>query len=195
MDYFTEQLEVEFNKLSWDEVYRSIEFVLSSQNKYHANDLESRLNNVFYEEGSPYKIVNGHVNCLMNKTEAHEILEVQNLENSAAVHINKALKLFNTRPVPDYSNSIKESISAIEAASREITGKESATLYDAVKRMDLHPALKEAVSKLYAWTGDEGGIRHALKNSNQADSKEIEARFILVFSSALVNFLMEKNKK
>lgn len=79
MDYFTEQLEDEFNKLSWDEVYSLIEFILSLQNKLHDSDLESRLNNVFQEEGAQYKIVNGKVIALMNKTEADEILKVQNM--------------------------------------------------------------------------------------------------------------------
>lgn len=194
MDYYTDQLEEEFKKLSWDEVYSFIEFTLNSQNQYQSSDLINRLNNVFQEEGAQYKIVDKQVVSLMNKTEADEILKVQNLKNSSAIHINRAVELFNKRPIPDYSNSIKESISAIEAMSREITGKESATLGEAVKHMSLHPSLELSISKLYGWACDEGGIRHALKNANQTNSEEAEARYLLVLSSALVNFMNEKER-
>ncbi|MEN9647841.1 MAG: hypothetical protein RLY57_645 [Candidatus Parcubacteria bacterium] len=195
MDYFTDQLEEEFKKISWDEVYGLVEFTLNSLNQYQASDLQDRLNDVFQEEGVQYKIVDGQVAALMNKTEADEVSAAQSLENSASFHLNKAVELFNKRPTPDYSNSIKESISAVEAVSREITGKESATLGEAVKTMNLHPSLEQGIAKLYGWTCDEGGIRHALKSGGKNDSEEAEARYLLVLCSALVNFLKEKNSQ
>lgn len=194
MDYFTTQLEQEFNQLSWHEVYSFIEFSLASLNSFQAASLEKRLNDVFHEEGVQYKINKGQVTGLMSEIEANEISNVQDLETNARTHINKSIELFNKRPIPDYSNSIKESISAVEAVAREITGDESAVLNNAIKKIDIHPALKQGLEKIYSWTSDEGGLRHALKNENGDSSGEIEARYMLVLCSALVNFLKEKYK-
>lgn len=41
------------------------------------------------------------------------------------MHLNKALELYAQRPIEDYRNSIKESISAIEVYCREITGEKT----------------------------------------------------------------------
>lgn len=193
MDYFTNQIEDEFKRLSWDEVYSFIEFTLQSlKNQNQKQNLINRLNNVFSEEGVQYKIIDNQVVTLLNETEADEILITQNSNNTASGHITKSIELFNKRPVPDYSNSIKESISAVEAISREITGNDSAILSDAIKKMGLHSALEQGITKIYAWTSDEGGIRHSFKNT-ASDYGESDARYLLVLCSALVNFLNEKN--
>lgn len=194
MDYFTDQIEREFKSLSWDEVYSFIEFSLASLSGYLVDDLTDRLNNVFEEEGVQYKIVNGQVEALINEVEADEISTAQNIGNTASVHLNRSIELFNKRPTPDYSNSIKESISAVEAIVRDITGNDSAVLSDAVRKMNLHPALEQGITKIYAWTSDEGGIRHSLKEDT-ASHGEAEARYLLVLCSSLVNFLNEINSK
>jgi hypothetical protein len=91
-------------------------------------------------------------------------------------------------------NSIKESISAVEAAARFLTKRENATLPDALKLLDnqrpLHPAFKEALVKLYGWTSDEGGIRHAIKDAENVE--RADAQFMLVACSAFVNYLVTR---
>ena len=67
------------------------------------------------------------------------------------------------RVAPDYRNSVKESISAVEAACRHVTGLSSATLADALKKVsDIHPAYSKAFGQLYGYTSDASGIRHSL---------------------------------
>jgi hypothetical protein len=68
--------------------------------------------------------------------------------------------------VPDYRNCVKESISAVESAARQIAG-EGAKLADALaalerKGVTLHPALKKGFLRLYGYTSDDDGIRHAI---------------------------------
>ena len=98
----------------------------------------------------------------------------------------------SNRNNPDYRNSIKESISAVESACRLIGGGK--TLADALKRIrdriGLHPALEKGFSALYGYTSDEGGIRHALLEESTLDATD--ARFMLVACSAFVNFLVSK---
>ena len=50
------------------------------------------------------------------------------------MHLNKALELYAQRPIGDYRNSIKESISAIEVYCREITGEK--TLGEALNKIN-----------------------------------------------------------
>jgi len=57
----------------------------------------------------------------------------------------------------------------------------------------IHPSLSEAFKKLYGYTCDEGGIRHAMINDNEQVKQE-DARFMLIACSAFVNYLTDKIK-
>jgi hypothetical protein len=50
--------------------------------------------------------------------------------------------------------------------------------------------LKESFNKLYGYTSDHGGIRHALTEADAVDFED--AKFMLVACSALVNFVRGK---
>jgi len=104
-------------------------------------------------------------------------------------HIKKALELYRKRPTADYENSIKESISAVEALARIILKKPSATLGHLADQLNIHPAFRDAIKKLYGWTSDEGGIRHS-DNNKKLNVDEKEARYMLVQCSALVNYII-----
>ena len=52
----------------------------------------------------------------------------------------------------------------------------------------LHPALKQAFLKLYAYTSDANGIRHA-NGIGEGNSSFIEAKYMLVSCSAFINYL------
>ena len=98
------------------------------------------------------------------------------------------------KPDPDYRNSIKESISAVEATVKIIAGEKAGGLSDALKILDeqvpMHGALREGLLKLYGYTSDAGGIRHALLEEETIGFDE--AKFMLVTCSAFVNYLIPK---
>ena len=102
------------------------------------------------------------------------------------------------RDKPDFRNSIKESISAVEALCRKITGKEKATLPECLKVIDdikpMHPAFKSALNKLYGYTSNESGIRHSLLEGDQVITKA-DARSMLVLCSSFVNYLEKIYKR
>ena len=99
------------------------------------------------------------------------------------------------RENPDYPNSIKESISAVESISMVITGDDSGSLGELLKVLEkkhsLAPTLKGAFSKLYGYTSNVGGIRHGLKDDGIVIGFE-EARFVLVTCTSFVNYLAYK---
>jgi hypothetical protein len=114
--------------------------------------------------------------------------------SSVQEHVHRAVVCLSNRKDPDFRNSIKESISAVEAICSTIVGKPHATLSKALARIEtkipIHKAQKEAFESLYGYTSDAEGIRHALldKGTLTAD----DAKFMLVSCSAFIEFLVSK---
>ena len=55
----------------------------------------------------------------------------------------------------------------------------------------MHPALKGGLLKLYGYTSDSGGIRHAISDGDNPPTYG-EAKFMLVACSGFVNLLATK---
>lgn len=159
------------------------------------NAFVNMLNATFIRLNYAYRIVN---DIIVEITDDEEIMTIEtaiNQESTIKTHFSCALKLLSNRPTPDYRNSIKESISAVEALCREITTEN--TLGDALKKLEKSgvniPAfLKSGFEKLYIYTNNEKtGIRHALMD-NTEPPKYDEAKFMLVSCCAFVNYIQGK---
>ncbi|MGB6066944.1 MAG: hypothetical protein WBG50_19235 [Desulfomonilaceae bacterium] len=180
----------------WWEVYDYLEFVMTSVPDRWKGELRKVANNFLQAESSAYRIVEDKIVEISSETEIAEIeTALDQSLSSVTVHLGTALDLLSDRKNPNYRNSIKESISAVEAACRAIARKEKATLADCLKslkdRQPLHPAFEQALSKLYAYTSDADGIRHALANGATSPSYG-DAKFMLVSCSAFINYLWTK---
>jgi len=188
-------IKKKFFNLNWYEVYDFVEFV------YNETDVKKMWEigiNKILEEETPYRLIKGYIAALTNKEEINEIekaLEENDKLTQARRHIEKALILFSDRTNPDYENSIKEAISAIETLSKKILKDEKGTLGELIKKVDLHTALKDGINKIYGWTSDEGGLRHGNKPDQKNKDLENESRFMLIFCSALFNYLVSKYGK
>lgn len=81
-----------------------------------------------------------------------------------------------------FRGSVTESISGVESVIKSLLSQSTVTLGDGLKRLDsvnpLHPALKLGLEKLYGWTNNPSGMRHAMSDESQVVS-ESEARFML----------------
>lgn len=149
-------------------------------------------------EMSGYRLVDGLVTPITSDVEVAAVESGANVRGEfepAGEHIRRALELLADRQAPDYRNSIKESISAVESAARTVAGGKRGGLSTALshleQRLPLHPALKAAFVKLYAYTSDEDGIRHALLDDS--DLSQEDALFMLVACSAFTNYLKTKS--
>ena len=187
-----------FNEAEWYEIYDFLEIISIVDNfSYHLNVTLS-INKVLEREVSGYRIVNKKVVQITSENEIAEIEEALNKGerfSSVNAHLSRALHLLADRNNPDYRNSIKESISAVEALCKIIIVDDNATLGKALneieKKVELHKALKTAFSSLYGFTSDAGGIRHSLLENNLRLKFE-DAKFMLVSCSAFINFLKTK---
>jgi hypothetical protein len=103
----------------------------------------------------------------------------------------------------DHRATVRESIHAVESAIRDFTGDTNAVLSKALKSLvseqSVHKALADAFDKLYAYSSDENGIRHALVFGDNEKVGLDEAVFFLSACTAFVGFLsrkkMERSKK
>lgn len=189
-----DQVKTKFFQFEWHGVYDFLEFLFSVDNFYKISFINN-INKIFVDERVPYKVIDNCVTPLISGEEAEEIkIALDSKYTEVSGHIKKALENYRKRPVADYKNSIKESISSIEALARIITNKSSATLGSLSQSLNIHPAFKKAIKELYGWTSDEGGIRHS-ENGIELNTGENEARFMLVECSALVNYIISKNEK
>lgn len=182
-----------FFEADWDLALDFIEF----SSEFHRG-FENACNDFFKTEFSAYRFVEGK---LVEVNSEEEIIEIEKAIknsdkfNSVKTHLNTALGLLADRKKPDYRNSIKESISAVESLAKIITNDDKATLGKALNKIEtkhnIPKNLKSAFSALYGYTSEESGIRHGLLEEGTSVDIE-EARFMLIACSAFVNYLISK---
>jgi hypothetical protein len=153
------------------------------------------LNSEFERLNFAYRIVDKEI-VEINSEEEIQAIEtaIDNSKNNIKAHLSKALELYAQRPDGDFRNSIKESISAVEAFCREKTGE--STLGKALSKLEskgiiIPKTLKSAFDKLYEYTNHEDtGIRHSLMDEDGTYVPTArEALFMLVTCSAFINYL------
>jgi len=178
-----------FLKFQWFEVYDFLEEVANDQSDLISDDVREWINKTLEEHNSAYRFVGTEIAEITDKNEIEAIeTAMKHADAPVRAHIDAALRMLSDKDVPDYRNSVKESISAVESACRLVTGNTSATLGDALKRVeDLHPAMSRAFSQLYGYTNDASGIRHSL--TDEPTITYADAKFMLVACSAFVSYL------
>jgi len=182
----------------WYIIFDFIERYLGVSDETTSAKMAKEFNRILEDEVSAYRILDNLVVPVTNKSELATIGEAMNLPyDPVQTHISKALSLYADRKNPDYENSIKESISAVEAMCCIITGLtgSKATLGAAIKKLKdngvhIHGAMENAFSSLYGYTSDESGIRHGGIDFKNAPAED--AKYMLISCSAFVNYLMEK---
>lgn len=192
------QIRTTFFSANWYEVCDLVEYIAGVTAECEIGDrIVNGANRAFEEELAGYRFLDGYIAPVTSKTEIDEVRSAISKApaKAASDHLERALELLAQKPKPDYRNSIKESISAVESACVLISKKDKATLGDALKQLPakvaLHPALEKSFSAMYGYTSDEKGIRHAMTEGQPALNLE-DARFMLVACSAFVNYLFVK---
>ena len=185
-----EEIRAHFFNCKWFEVYDFLEFVVGTLPRI---GLVKSLNSILERELSGYRFVSGHLTDITDAQEL-EMLETALADSQfagVAAHLQQALNLYTKRQNPDYRNSIKESISAVEGMARIVSGNPRAMLSDALKAIEkkglLHKALKAGFIKLYGYTSDSGGIRHAMMDEPKLAAAD--ARYFLLSCTSFVNYL------
>ncbi len=186
-------IRARFFESEWYQVYEFVEFVAEHAPEYWREPLVAAVNVMLEDENAAYRFVHGMIVEITSEQEITAVEEALDatVPDPVRMHLEAALVCFAEREKPDYRNSIKESVSAVEAMARKITGKDSATLGEALRVLGraktLHPALEDGLSKIYGYTSDADGIRHAMKDKSNVT--QADARLMLVLCSAFVGYL------
>jgi hypothetical protein len=194
-----------FYALPWHGAYDFAEFIaqayprMQQANRWGSKPIETAFDRVFTAENSGYRFVGGELVPISSTAEVQavdEALQVSRRQGLAGAHahLEAAIKLLAKRPDPDYRNSIKESISAVESMAKQVSGSDAQGLAGALdelaRSVPLHGALRSAFTKLYGYTSDESGIRHAILEEPSVGYDE--AKYMLVVCSAFVHYLASK---
>ncbi len=185
----------------WHEAYDFVELHLSCLPEEKRQKRAAQYNELFEYEKSGYRVIAGEIAPITNAQEIETIEAAANTPYfSVNQHIRKSLEKYADLESPDYENSVKEAISAVEAICCIITGMSGAqaTLGKALKKLKdsgvyIHPAMERAFDALYGYASDENGIRHG-----GIDFKNVpadDAKYMLISCSAFVNYLIEKWSK
>ncbi len=207
-DYLEEDLITTINEdwddFSWHTCFDFIEIILKFDYKAHEyyqevlKELKIKVNGILSDEKIGYRIINNQITNITNEEEIHELeTAMDSIFTSVDNHIEKALKFFSDRKNPDYKNSIKESITAVESMCCIICEK-NVELGKALGKLEkngiyIHGAMRSGFQSLYGYTSDESGIRHG--GFEDKEVTEEDARFMLVTCSAFINYLKIKYEK
>ena len=211
-DFIESYIYLPISANSYDEVLTIVEYTtnyfiqwqkLQYRKGFHYYDLidyEAEINELFQREYVGYRFIDGEITPISDDIEVAEIEKSLDIEfQGCKSHIKKALSFLSDRENPDYKNSIKESISAVESICQIITQNSKATLGEALKKLEdhgvkIHEAMRKSFSSLYGYTSDEGGIRHC-EGMFRSDVSFEEAKYMLVSCCAFVNYLIAEYGK
>lgn len=191
---------------NWFEVYDCLDFMCRiNVNSVKSNKKLFKLNcnKVLESEFSAYRFIGDYIVPISNKYEVNEVEEaiVNSLQFTSLkgvnIHLNNALSKFSDKKAPDFRNSIKESISAVESIVKVISNRPSSGLREALasvkQKVNIHGSLEKGFVQLYGYTSDGDGIRHALMDDPNCDFED--AKYMLVSCSSFINYLISKANK
>jgi hypothetical protein len=210
-----EWLQSYYYSLEWYEIYNVVEFLVNhhyfilhdhpgnqiDQRRLSSvvKSMENQFNHIFKVERAGYRFIGGILSPITDRVELEAVTMSLHQLNEAKLtgakdHIQTALELFSLRPSPDYRNSIKESISAVESISKIIGSKDGDGISTALRALsekaNLHGSLRSAFEKLYGFTSDDEGIRHAMIDDPTVGFDE--AKYMIVSCSAFCSYLLSK---
>ena len=190
----------DIEELPFNEVFDLIQFVL--RHDRCPPSLATAMKAVFAESRLAYTIDEGPPSTIIPAVTPEEgiaiVASMRSLRkaglNASESHLRKASSCINQG---DWAGSIRESIHAVESVARVLDPAASRTLEPALQSLErhrpLHGALKGGFSKLYGYTSDEQGIRHALLDRADANVGSDEALFMFGACASFASFLWRKN--
>lgn len=196
---------IDNDELEWyekiDAIEWSINFLYSNfqeQDIKKLDDCICELNQEFSRHRFGYRIVKGFFIEITSNDELNSIeTALAGANNNVAIHLKRAISSITpSNPVPDYRNSIKESISAVGSYLRDICGGN--TLGEALSNLQKkHPQLinrfvYNAINSLYTYTNQPNtGIRHELLSQDYIPD-QADALFMLIEASCIINYITNK---
>lgn len=189
-----------YSVLRFYEIYDFFEYIIQTWTDSPDDILNA--NRLLSKNHSGYRFINRFLTPINSDTDIKNIKS--GLESKIdGGHLQKAINELGKRSGPNFDTVMLESINAVEVAARTVCidlfdGRPSDILSKSIQILkrnnfiEIHPAYLEAISKLYAYTSDNG-IRHG-KDPQQLKhvSDQAETIFMLEICSAFISMLKTK---
>src|SRR5438128_2152423 len=107
-----------YYEFQWYEVYDFIEFIANHLKDDNADVFIHAVNDTLERNLSAYRFIEKRLVQITSNQEIAEVEAAIGVARQFTQHLDRALELLSDRTAPDYRNSIKESISAVEALCR-----------------------------------------------------------------------------
>ena len=154
---------------------------------------KAAINQALEQENVGFRFLEGKFASIQSQEEQETIERAMDAPYAGArKQIRRAVSLFSARPNPDYANSIKDSIGAVESICEEISGEKGFSAAVNNLGISMHPAFQRAAKQLYGFTSDDAGIRHAATGEPPLQVNQATARYMLIVCSAMVNFITDQ---
>lgn len=192
---FKQETETFVKRANIGPLFDLIEFF--SRHPHCTNGFKAELTDAFVSSRAAYRLVDAQVVAIGTAEQASAFeLAVSAAESSGAISArNHLLKSGMELRSGSWADSVRESIHAVEAIARRFEPSAN-TLGQALRALEtkghIHGSLKAAFEKLYGYTNDEGGIRHALlEDVSRVD--EVDALFMLGACASFVSYLISRD--
>lgn len=203
--------------IDWDKAYdfceRLYSHLASAVGRQWNNDYEEitskaevqayiaeELQRIFAEESLAFEFSDGKVirrgrkHTVEVTTRAQVVLGDQRLAG-ARKHYEKAMGFFRHPSKPDYENSVKEAVCAVEAAGKALfPSAKAATLGDLAKwlsgsgEVEIPKALVQTISGIYGYRNGGNGVGHG-GSSGGAATVEVAEYVLAVTASQIIYFV------
>jgi hypothetical protein len=174
-------------------VFNFVQFLLERDDV--PNGLSGAIQIALHESRAAYRVIDRLMVPVASDEQANAVqIALATVATSpakgAATHLRNAASHLT---LGRWSDSIRESISAVEGVAKSIEPTAD-TLGPALAKLktsiSLNPTLASAFGKLYGYSSDEKGIRHALVFDDQAAVTERDALFMFGSCASFVAFLV-----
>ncbi|NRG17569.1 hypothetical protein HPQ64_07700 [Rhizobiales bacterium] len=205
-DYLDEEAQRLLRMAAWEKVYDCAEAIYLRLNRLYEQTwtdppahewFERELNAFFIEQGIGWQMVDGHIEFRGPKPLEDEVkIAVQLLDESgrqtSTRELNEARIDLSRRPNPDTTGAVQHALAALECLARDVTGNQSATLGDLVRReKGLFPKpLDDAMQKLWGYSSEFG--RH-VREGREPDLAE--AMLVVGLAASASAFLLERERE
>ncbi|HXH15656.1 MAG TPA: hypothetical protein VNJ10_05945 [Sphingomonas sp.] len=174
-------------------VFNFVQFLLERDDI--PNGLSGAIQIALHESRAAYRVIDRLMVPVASDEQAHAVqIALATVATSpakgAATHLRNAAGYLTQGR---WSDSVRESISAVEGIAKSIEPTAD-TLGPALAKLktsiSLNPTLASAFGKLYGYSSDEKGIRHALVFDGQPNVTERDALFMFGSCASFVAFLV-----
>lgn len=204
-DWAEPRIKENLEAMDWYLVYDLLEELAEGIHYRNVEGYHEKVNTALAEAGVVYELRDGIIERL---DEVGEALEVRHDEDSAVdvltgefkpvqEQYEKALSALHGRPA-DAKAAIRESLNALEAVTRIITGKDKSQLGDCLTAIygkdaaDHHKALAASLRSLYGYASSIPGARHGQHADVEVSFQE--ALLAVRMSGAAIAFLVTEHQ-